>query len=236
MAKAVTAIDAAENHITLEGGERLDYDYLVITTGPKLSRFPKFRGQGLHPAAVVALPIHLQRRPCPGVLGRIPEVPENPGGQVVIGAMPGASCFGPAYEFAFILTPTCASASCATRCQSPTSPASPIGHLGLGGGRQQVHAGVRNAQSRHEVDYQRQDHQGRGGQEAVTQLDDLGNVYKEHEVAFKLSMMLPAFKGVDPVAAVPNLCNPRGFVLIDEHQRSKAYKNIFSAGVAAIPR
>jgi sulfide:quinone oxidoreductase len=49
-------------------------------------------------------------------------------------------------------------------------------------------------------------------------------------------MMLPAFKGVDAVAAVPNLCNPRGFVLIDAHQRSKAYKNIFSAGVCvAIP-
>jgi len=27
---------------------------------------------------------------------------------------------------------------------------------------------------------------------------------------------------VDAVAAVPKLCNPRGFVLIDEYQRSKA--------------
>ena len=49
-------------------------------------------------------------------------------------------------------------------------------------------------------------------------------------------MMLPAFKGVDPVAAVADMCNPRGFVLIDEHQRSKKYRNIFSAGVCvAIP-
>jgi sulfide:quinone oxidoreductase len=38
------------------------------------------------------------------------------------------------------------------------------------------------------------------------------------------------------VAAVPKLCNPRGFVIIDEYQRSKAYRNIFSAGVCvAIP-
>jgi len=66
----------------------------------------------------------------------------------------------------------------------------------------------------------------------VTQLDDLGQVFKEHEIPFKLSMMLPAFKGVDAVAAVPNLCNPRGFVLIDDYQRSKAYKNIFSPGSA----
>ena len=70
----------------------------------------------------------------------------------------------------------------------------------------------------------------------VSELDAQGAVLKDHEVPFKMSMMLPAFKGVDAVAAVPNLCNPRGFVIIDEHQRSKAYKNIFSAGVCvAIP-
>jgi sulfide:quinone oxidoreductase len=51
-----------------------------------------------------------------------------------------------------------------------------------------------------------------------------------------MAMMLPAFKGVDAVAAVPGLCNPRGFVLVDEHQRSRQYRNIFSAGVCvAIP-
>jgi sulfide:quinone oxidoreductase len=49
-------------------------------------------------------------------------------------------------------------------------------------------------------------------------------------------MILPAFKGVDAVATVPGLCNPRGFVLIDEFQRSPQYRNIFSAGVCvAIP-
>ena len=63
-----------------------------------------------------------------------------------------------------------------------------------------------------------------------------GEVVKEHELPFKFSMMIPAFKGVDVVAAVEGLCNPRGFVLVDEHQRSKKYRNIFSAGVCiAIP-
>lgn len=38
------------------------------------------------------------------------------------------------------------------------------------------------------------------------------------------------------MAAVSGLCNPRGFVLVDEHQRSRAYPNIYSAGVrVAIP-
>jgi sulfide:quinone oxidoreductase len=49
-------------------------------------------------------------------------------------------------------------------------------------------------------------------------------------------MILPAFKGVDAVAAVTELCNPRGFVIVDEHQRNPIYKNIYSAGVCiAIP-
>jgi sulfide:quinone oxidoreductase len=49
-------------------------------------------------------------------------------------------------------------------------------------------------------------------------------------------MFIPAFKGVDAVAAVKELCNPRGFVLIDEYQRNPRYRNIYSAGVCvAIP-
>jgi sulfide:quinone oxidoreductase len=48
--------------------------------------------------------------------------------------------------------------------------------------------------------------------------------------------MLPAFKGVDAIAAVDGLCNPRGFVMVDSHQRNPKYQNIFSAGVCiAIP-
>jgi sulfide:quinone oxidoreductase len=48
--------------------------------------------------------------------------------------------------------------------------------------------------------------------------------------------MLPAFKGVDAVAEVEGLCNPRGFVMVDDHQRNPKYKNIYSAGVCiAIP-
>ena len=49
-------------------------------------------------------------------------------------------------------------------------------------------------------------------------------------------MMLPAFTGVPAVRGVEGLTNPRGFILIDEHQRNPTYPNIFSAGVCvAIP-
>ena len=45
--KPVTLIDAAASRLTLEGGDTLDYDYLVITTGPKLS-FDEVPGSGPH--------------------------------------------------------------------------------------------------------------------------------------------------------------------------------------------
>jgi sulfide:quinone oxidoreductase len=49
-------------------------------------------------------------------------------------------------------------------------------------------------------------------------------------------MMLPAFKGVDAVFGIEGLTNPRGFILIDEHQRNPKFKNIYSVGVCvAIP-
>ena len=59
---------------------------------------------------------------------------------------------------------------------------------------------------------------------------------KTHTLEHRFAMLLPAFKGVDAVAAVDGLCNPRGFVLVDEHQRSPKYKNVYAAGVdVAIP-
>ena len=56
-------------------------------------------------------------------------------GPAIIGAMPGASCYGPALRVR--LHPqqrTCSAASCATRCRSPSSPPNPTsGTWGLGG-------------------------------------------------------------------------------------------------------
>jgi sulfide:quinone oxidoreductase len=48
--------------------------------------------------------------------------------------------------------------------------------------------------------------------------------------------MLPAFKGVDAVFGIEGLTNPRGFILVDKHQRNPKYKNIYAVGVCvAIP-
>jgi sulfide:quinone oxidoreductase len=70
----------------------------------------------------------------------------------------------------------------------------------------------------------------------ATEFDDMGKEKRTHEVPFKYSMMLPAFKGIDAVFGIEGLTNPRGFILIDAHQRNPKYKNIYAVGVCvAIP-
>lgn len=235
--KAVTAIDAPASKLTLLGGDTLDYDYLVITTGPKLS-FSEVPGAGPTSAGgggfthSICSVDHAQE-----FFKDYEEFLKNPG-PLAIGAMPGASCFGPAYEFAFILDTDLRKRKLRHKVPITFVTSEPyIGHLGLGGvgdSKSMLESELRNRDMKWITNAKTT--RVEEGKLFVTQLDDLGKDYKEHEVPFKLSMMLPAFKGVEAVAAVPNLCNPRGFVLIDEFQRSKAYRNIFSAGVCvAIP-
>jgi sulfide:quinone oxidoreductase len=237
VAKAVTQIDADHSKLVLDGGEELAYDYLIITTGPKLS-FDEVPGAG--PAASnggghthsVCTVNHAE-----AFWAEYQDFVKNPG-PVVIGAMPMASCFGPAYEFAFILDADLRKRKIRNKVPITFVTSEPyIGHLGLGGvgdSKSMLESEMRG----HDIKWitNAKTSKVEAGKLFATQLDDQGKELKEHEVPFRMAMMLPAFKGVDAVAAVPKLCNPRGFVLIDEYQRSKAYRNIFSAGVCvAIP-
>jgi sulfide:quinone oxidoreductase len=232
VAQRVERIDAEGNALQLQDGSRLAYDYLVITTGPRLA-FDEVPGAGpeQHTQSICTVD-HASK-----AHDAYQQFLKEPG-PAVIGAMPGASCFGPAYEFAFIFSKDLQRRK--QRHQVPITfvTSEPyIGHLGLGG--------VGDSKSMLESEFRNNDIKWitnakvtrvEAGKMVVTELDDQGAVKKEHELPFRYSMMLPAFKGVDAVAAVEGLCNPRGFVLVDEHQRSRKYRNIFAAGVCiAIP-
>ncbi|GAB4565310.1 MAG: FAD-dependent oxidoreductase [Rhizobacter sp.] len=232
VAKRVDRIDAEGNALELQDGTRLAYDYLVITTGPKLS-FDEVPGAGPegHTSSICTVD-HAEK-----TRAQYQAFLKDPG-PAIIGAMPGASCFGPAYEFAFIFNRDLRRRRLRNKVPLTFVTSEPyIGHMGLGG--------VGDSKSMLESEFRNNDVKWitnakvtkvEDGKMFVTELDDAGQVKKEHELPFKFSMMLPAFKGVDAVARVEGLCNPRGFVLIDEYQRSKKYKNIFSAGVCvAIP-
>ena len=70
----------------------------------------------------------------------------------------------------------------------------------------------------------------------VEEVDDDGAVKATKELPFAFSMMLPAFRGIAAVRGIEGLTNPRGFILIDKHQRNPKFQNIFAVGVCvAIP-
>jgi sulfide:quinone oxidoreductase len=74
------------------------------------------------------------------------------------------------------------------------------------------------------------------GQMTVEEIADDGSVRAEKTLPFGFAMMLPAFRGIKPVAGIEGLSNPRGFTIVDNHQQNPAFPNVFAVGVCvAIP-
>jgi sulfide:quinone oxidoreductase len=227
------AVVPSQNQVRLVDGRVLDYDYLVITTGPRLA-FDEISGFGPSPGFTHSI--------CTGPHAQdawhaYEEFLKQPG-PIVVGAVQGASCYGPAYEFAMILDADLRKRKLRDRVPMTFVTAEPyIGHMGLGGVgdskglleselRQRHIKWIANARVT----------AVEKGKVKVDEIDAKGAVAQSHEVPFDYAMLLPAFTGVDAVRGIEGLTNPRGFILIDEHQRNPTFRNIFSAGVCvAIP-
>ncbi len=234
IASRVDKIDADNNTLHLENGSTVQYDFLVITTGPKLN-FAAIEGSGPnggHTQSVCTVD-HAEL-----TYQDFKKLCDDPG-PAIVGALPGASCYGPGYEYAFILDSALRKKKLRTKVPITYVTAEPyIGHLGL--------AGVGDSKSLLEAEMRMHDIKWicnarttkvEAGKMHVEELDMQGNVVKTHELPFKHAMMLPPFRGVDAVAALgEGAVNPGGFVLIDDYQRNPKYKNIYAAGVCvAIP-
>lgn len=223
----------AENRIRLRDGRDLAYDYLVIATGPRLA-FDEVPGLGPEGGFTQSICTtgHAQ------TAWEAYEAFLKDPGPIVVGAAAGASCFGPAYEFAMILDADLRKRKLRDRVpMTYVSPEPYVGHMGLGG--------VGDSKGLLESEF-RQRHikwitnarisKVEAGLMQVEEMDARGQPLASHELPFKYSMVLPAFTGVDAVRSAKEICNPRGFVLIDAHQRNTKYPNVYSAGVCvAIP-
>jgi sulfide:quinone oxidoreductase len=225
-------VHPAENRVELGDGSSLAYDYLVIATGPELA-FDEVEGLG---------PAHNTQSVCDVdhatvANERWEEFCNNPG-PIVVGAVQGASCYGPAYEFAMIMDADLRRRR--IRDKVPMTFVTPepyVGHLGVGGVgdtkgllesemRQRHIKWITNAKVdkiEPNILY-------------ATEVDEDGKPKKAHEVPFKFSMLLPAFRGVPALRGIDGLTNPRGFVIVDKYQSNPAFPNIFGVGVGiAIP-
>ncbi len=217
---------AAEIHaeaadVGLEDGSVLPYDHLVIATGPHLD-FGAVPGLGENAHHVM----DLEGATATGAAWR--AYLEGGGGPLVIGAVQGVSCFGPAYEFCFLADHVLRRAG--IRHHSPIRfvTSEPfVGHMGLGG--------VGNSRRMFEDEMDKRDirWEANGTVAEVTSGGvKLGN---GEELPAKFSLFVPSFRGVDVVMR-SGLGNPKGWIGVDGAYRHPKHQNVYAAGVAvALP-
>ncbi len=221
-----------ENLVRMPDGAAIAYDYLIIATGPELA-FDEVPGLGpmAHTQSICETG-HAEQ-----AFAAFEEFCKNPG-PIVIGAAQGVSCFGPAYEFAFIVDTELRKRG--IRHKVPMTYITPepyIGHLGLDGvgdTKGMMESELRNRHIKWITNARVREIAA--GRMVVEELGEDAALKATHELDFGYAMLMPPFRGVPAVFGVPGLSNPRGFILADAYQRNPTYRNVFSIGVCvAIP-
>ncbi|MGO8737288.1 NAD(P)/FAD-dependent oxidoreductase [Rhodoblastus sp.] len=228
----VAKMDPEANSLELEDGTKISYDYLIIATGPELA-FDEIEGLG--PEGFTTSVCHIDHAEKASVT--FEEFCKKPG-PIITGAVQGASCFGPAYEFTFILETELRRRKIRDQVPMTFVTAEPyVGHLGLDGvgdTKGLLESEMREKHIKWLTDTRVK--KVEAGKMTVEQVAADGSVAATHELPFGMAMMLPAFRGIKPLRGIDGLVNPRGFVIVDKHQQNPKYKNVFSVGVCvAIP-
>ena len=191
-ANPIAKIAPKDNTIGLADGSSLPYDYLIIATGPELA-FDEVEGLG--PDGFTASICHIDH--AEKAAETFEAFCRNPG-PVVIGAAQGASCFGPAYEFAFILETELRRRKLRDRVPMTFVTAEPyIGHLGLDGVGDTKGLLESELRDRH-VKWitSARISKVEPGKMTVEEVGDDGAVKATRELPFGFSMILPAFRGI----------------------------------------
>lgn len=228
-----TRIDPKGKELHLEDGQTVAYDYLIIATGPELA-FDEIEGLGPQGGYTQSV-CHIDH--ATDANANFETFCKKPG-PVIVGAVQGASCYGPAYETLMIIETELRKRKIRDQVPMTFVTSEPyIGHLGLDG--------VGDTKTLLENEMRARHIKWITNAKVVKVTEDTmfvdemnldGSVKVSHELSMSYSMMLPAFRGVPAVREVEGLCNPRGFVVVDKHQRNPQYPDIFAVGVCiAIP-
>jgi sulfide:quinone oxidoreductase len=215
---SVTAIDPQRRQITLKD-QILDYDYAVIATGPELAldALPGLGPEGGYTQSIC--------NPHHAVLAREAweKFLEDPG-PIVVGTAPGASCFGPAYEFAFLIHHVLKKKG--LRAQVPITfiTSEPYaGHLGIGGMADSRWL-MRKFMASREIELMENTAIARFEPDAVHLADG-------RTIPAKFVMVLPPFRGPRFLREAPGLTDVKGFVPVLPTYRHPDFESIYSVGV-----
>lgn len=233
IAEGVEEVIPESNELILASGRSVKYDYLVLATGPDLA-FDEIPGLGPEAGCTQSICTldHAKR-----AWDEYQRFLENPG-PIVVGAVQGASCFGPAYEFALILDADLRKRRIRDKVPMTFVTSEPyVGHMGLGGVGDSKGLMESELRQRHiKWITNAKVEKAEPGRVTVTRHDERGEPVETTTVDFEFAMLLPAFRGIAAVRDIPDLVNPRGFVVVDELQRNPKFHNVYAAGVGiALP-
>ncbi len=216
----VTDFDAETKRITVEENRIVDCDYVAIATGASFA-FDAVPGLGPHGGYT-----HSVCSPNHALAARSAWLKflENPR-HLVVGAMAGVSCFGPAYEFLFMAEWELRRRGLREQVSITfVTPEPYLGHLGLDG--------LSNSQALTE-NLMKQ----RGIQAVtnalITSVDaDSIALADGLKLPFEYAMILPAFRGVDFIQKVPGLGNEKGFIPVLPTCEHPEFSSVYALGVS----
>ena len=221
--QTVVGIDLERKVVATDQAEH-PYDFLVVATGHRSANeavpgLGPVDGPGHSPMSV---PEAVELASAVRALVGAP-------GPVVVGAAPGASCIGPAYELAFELDHLLRRRG--LRHRVPISFVTPepfLGHMGMGGAGK-IRQLLEGAFEERDISYRTS--------AAVTKITDSAvEVGGSGPIPSILSIVIPPLAGVAVVAATPRLANLKGFIPVDDHYRQPSLDGVYAVGVAiALP-
>jgi sulfide:quinone oxidoreductase len=216
----VTDIDPEAKRITVGENHNVEYDCVAIATGASLA-FDAVPGLGPHRGYThsVCTPTHaLEAREA---WVKFLEAP----GALVVGAMAGVSCFGPAYEFLLMAEWELRRRGLRDKVSITfVTPEPYAGHLGLDG--------LNNSRELTEALIQE-----RGielvSNAQITSVDSQAIALADgRKIPFNYAMILPAFQGAKFIQNVPGLGNEKRFIPVLPTYEHPKFSSVYALGVS----
>ncbi|MGC9524315.1 MAG: NAD(P)/FAD-dependent oxidoreductase [Limnospira sp.] len=209
-----------ENRYLIVDGQTLEFDYAAIATGASLA-FDEAPGLGPHGGYTqsVCTPDHAVEAREAWL-----EFLKDPG-SLVVGAMPGAGCFGPAYEFLLMADWELRRLGLRDRVTlTYITPEPYAGHLGVGGVKyaEELTGDLMRSRGVEIID-----------NAAITEVEPDTIILSDgRRIPFKYSMILPAFRGAKFIRETPRLGNEKGFIPVGPTYQHPEFPAVYALGVA----
>lgn len=216
------AIQPDEGTVSLDTGELIPYDRLIIAAGGEWDweQIPGSRPRpDGHNTSILSLPDAVSARE------DWQTFLSNPG-PIVVGISLGSSLYGAAYEMVLNLDVALRQAEIREECSiTLVTPEPYLGHFGLegiGSSRKVIESAFRHRDILYAAEKQIRE----------VEADRLVVSPLQHFPS-NLTMLIPPYRGIKPVRDVPSLSDEQGLIPVDVYQRSERYPDIYAAGTAA---